>query len=155
MWLTGGDINALEDPTPILEVDGTATRAGDSWPFSGNGHHRQQPRHFTAEPGDARRQSDLPRTHRGADLRPATPRGDSCSPLIPSLSDGGTLDVRIDPRGMFDSVDFSTLAPSGSATTLTSFPTTSAGAGGALFKGLVSSGNMHGVYQFTWTNQSP
>jgi len=35
VWLTGGDINASTDPTPILVVAGTATQAGASFPFTG------------------------------------------------------------------------------------------------------------------------
>ena len=54
-------------------------------------------------------------------------------------TDGGVLTLRIDPRGMFPTVDFSTL-------TGTQIPDTSAGAGAALFKGLLSNA---GVYQLT------
>jgi hypothetical protein len=139
VWLTGGDINATEDMTPILQVAGTATRAGGSWPFEGTvtiGTNRAISPPNAAMPG-------------------ANPicreRIASLIPIDFTLTNGGTLDVRVDPRGMFDGVDFSTLGPSGSATPLT-IPDTSAGAGGALYKGVVAN---YGVYQFSWTAKSP
>jgi hypothetical protein len=135
VWLTSGDINATNDVTPILQIAGTATRAGDSWPFAATvtiGSNRAIPTQNPAMPG-------------------ANPicrqRIASLIPIDFTLTNGGTLDVRVDPRGMFDSVDFTTLAPHGSATTLT-IPDTSAGAGGALYKGVLSN---YGVYQLTWT----
>lgn len=35
VWLTGGDINAADDPTVILQLAGTAAGAGGSFPFTG------------------------------------------------------------------------------------------------------------------------
>ena len=35
VWLTGGDINAVADTTPILTVAGTATGSGTGYPFTG------------------------------------------------------------------------------------------------------------------------
>jgi len=58
------------------------------------------------------------------------------------------LGLRIDPRGMFNGVDFSTLGAPGAASSL--IPDTTAGAGGALFRGLHSN---FGVYAFTWQSQ--
>ncbi|HEY2743477.1 MAG TPA: hypothetical protein VGL86_02600 [Polyangia bacterium] len=137
VWLTGGDINATDDPTPILEVTGTATRAADSWPFTSTitiSSNRAIPPPNAAMPG-------------------ANPicreRIASLIPVDFTLTDGGTLDLRIDPRGMFNSVDFATLAPSGSTTTLT-IPDTSDGAGQALYKGVLANA---GVYEFTWTGK--
>jgi hypothetical protein len=139
VWLTGGDINAAEDATPILQVAGTATRAADAWPFTATitiSSNRAIPPPNAAMPG-------------------ANPicrqRIASLIPIDFTLTDGGTLDLRIDPRGMFDSVDFSTLAPGGSTTTL-AIPDTSGGAGQALYKGVLANA---GVYQFTWTDKAP
>jgi hypothetical protein len=137
VWLTGGDINATDDPTPILQVTGTATRAAESWPFTSTitiSSNRAIPPPNAAMPG-------------------ANPicreRIASLIPVDFTLIDGGTLDLRIDPRGMFNSVDFSTLAPSGSSTTL-AIPDTSDGAGQALYKGVLANA---GVYDFTWTDK--
>jgi hypothetical protein len=136
VWLTGGDINAADDRTPILEVAGTATRGADAWPFTSTitiGQNRAIPPPNAAMPG-------------------ANPicrqRIASLIPIDVTLSDGGTLDVRIDPRGMFDSVDFSTLGAPGSGAPLV-IPDTSSGAGQALYKGALANS---GVYRFTWTN---
>jgi hypothetical protein len=139
VWLTGGDINAAEDSTPILQVAGTASRNGDSWPFDATitiGSNRA-----IAAPN-----AGMPGANPICRQRIA-----SLIPVEFTLSDGGTLDVRVDPRGMFNGVDFSTLAPMGSAATLT-IPDTSAGAGNALYKGLLAN---FGVYQFTWSAQTP
>jgi hypothetical protein len=135
VWLTGGDINATNDSTPILQVAGTATRAGDSWPFSATvtiGSNRAIPVQNPAQPG----------AHPICQQRIA-----SRIRIDFTLTDGGTLDVRVDPRGMFDGLDFTMLAPNGSATTLV-IPDTSDGAGNALYKGVLSN---YGVYQLTWT----
>ena len=46
VWLTGGDINASTDPTPILVVAGTATQTGATGgplPLHRNGHHQLEP----------------------------------------------------------------------------------------------------------------
>jgi hypothetical protein len=139
VWLTGGDINAAQDSTQILEVAGTATRGSDAWPFTSTitiGQNRAIPPANPAMPG-------------------ANPicrqRIASLIPVDFTLQDGGTLDLRIDPRGMFNSVDFSTLGAPGSATPLV-IPDTSSGAGQSLYKGLLANS---GVYGFTWTDQGP
>ncbi len=35
VWLTHGDINTIPDRVPVLEVTGTATQAGNAYPFTG------------------------------------------------------------------------------------------------------------------------
>ena len=112
-----------DDRTPILDVAGTATRGADAWPFTATitiGPNRAIPPPNAAMPG-----ADPICRQRIASL----------IPIDFTLSDGGTLDLRIDPRGMFDSVDFSSLGAAGSATPLV-IPDTSSGAGQALYKGL-------------------
>ncbi len=59
------------------------------------------------------------------------------------------LTLRVDPRGMFNTVDFATLGPAGSSTPLEIPDTNATSAGLALFKdGLHSA---FGVYQFSWS----
>jgi len=139
VWLTGGDINAADDRTPILQVAGTAMRGSDAWPFTSTitiGQNRAIPPPNAAMPG-------------------ANPicrqRIASLIPVDVMLTDGGTLDLRIDPRGMFDSLDFSSIGAAGSAMPL-DIPDTSSGAGQALYKGLLANA---GVYRFTWTDKGP
>jgi hypothetical protein len=136
VWLSGGDINAATDATPIFEVAGTATRASDAWPFAATitiGSNRA-----IVAPNPA-----MPGANPMCRLRIA-----SLIPVDFALSNGGTLDVRVDPRGMFDGVDFASLGPSGSPTPL-AIPDTAVGAGNALYKGVLANA---GVYQFSWTN---
>ena len=129
VWLTGGDVNAPVDPTVIFDVAGTATKGGATYPFQGAitiSSNRAIPILTPALPG----------SNPICKQRIVTPIAVDLTP-----TDGGVLTMRIDPRGMFPTVDFSTL-------TGTQIPDSSAGAGGVLFKGLLSNA---GVYQFTWS----
>lgn len=132
VWLTGGDIDALDDPTVIFDVAGTATRAGASYPFTASvsiGKNRAVPVQNPALPG-------------------AYPicRKRIVSPIPVDLvpTDGGTLELRVDPRGAFNGVDFAALEPTGGVYVV---PDEAGGVGGALFKGLYSNA---GVYAFAW-----
>lgn len=94
VWLTGGDINAATDLTPILVVAGTATQAGASFPFTGTvtiSSNRQAATSGTA----------------GGDpickARIVTPID-----AVPMQTTGGLL-LRIDARNYFAGVDFSQL----------------------------------------------
>jgi hypothetical protein len=98
VWLTGGDINASTDPTPILVVAGTATQAGaaggPNFPFMGTVTISSN--HQAASSGAA-----------GGDpickARIVTPID---AVLIETA--GGLL-LQIDPRAYFAGVDFSKL----------------------------------------------
>jgi hypothetical protein len=136
VWLTGGDVNAPEDPAVILDVAGTAAKGGSSYPFQGTvtiSSNRAIPALSPALPGSNPICKQRVVTPILVDLTPTS---------------GGVLTLRVDPRGMFQTVDFSTLsAAPGSATEL-QIPDTNAGAGASLFKGLLSNA---GVYQFSWS----
>ncbi|MEO7037204.1 MAG: hypothetical protein ABI548_24840 [Polyangiaceae bacterium] len=136
VWLTGGDVNASQDPTVILNVAGSADQGGHSFPFSAAitiGANRQLQVTNPGMPGAS------PICHQ----RIVTPILVDLTP-----SNRGTLLVQIDPRAMFNAVDFSL------ATKLSDTPLeyqildTSAGPGGALFKGMLSNS---GVYSFAWS----
>ena len=132
VWLTGGDVNADSDPTVILEVAGTAQQSGQTYPFTAAvtiGANRKPNVTSPAFPGAN------PICHQ----RIVTPILVSMTP-----TEGGTLTLRIDPRPMFNAVDFSTL--SGPPYQIPDDPS---GAGGQLFRGLLSSS---GVYAFSWSN---
>ncbi|MFT3713490.1 MAG: hypothetical protein QM817_38020 [Archangium sp.] len=97
LWLTGGDIAAESDSTVLLDVAGTATNAGGSFPFEGaftiSGNRVIPPRN------------------------PALPGSNPlCRQRIVSpisfdavLSEGATVKLVVDPRAWFESVDFSGL----------------------------------------------
>jgi hypothetical protein len=129
VWLTGGDVDAPIDPTVILDVGGTAERGGTSYPFQGSvtiSSNRAIPVVSPALPG----------SNPICKQRIVTPIAVQLTPTT-----GGALTLRIDPRGMFQTVDFA--AANGGV-----IPDTNAGPGAALFKGLLSNA---GVYQFAWS----
>jgi hypothetical protein len=136
VWLTGGDVNAPQDQTVIFDVAGTASKAGTSYPFEGSvtiSANRAIPATNPALPG----------ANPICKQRIATPILVDITP-----TDGGVLTLRVDPRNLFNTVDFATLGPAPGSTTLLEIPDTNAGAGAALFKALLSN---FGVYQFAWT----
>jgi len=97
VWLTGGDINAASDSAAILVVAGTATatQGGTALPFTGTitiGTNRQ------AQTSGAAGGSPI------CKARIVTP-----IPAPVTLQATGGLLLRIDPRRLFEAVDFSQL----------------------------------------------
>jgi hypothetical protein len=97
VWLTGGEVDAIDDDTPVLEVTGTATKGAASVPFAASltiGRNRAVPATSPSLPG-------------------ANPicKQRVVSPIALHLPvrAGGRLVVRIDPRGWFENVDFAAL----------------------------------------------
>src|SRR5438132_3537976 len=132
---TGRDVTAPRGPTAILDVAGTATKSGTSFPFQGTvtiSDNRAIPPVNPALPG----------SNPICKQRIVTPILVDITPI-----DGGVLTLRVDPSGMFNTVDFATLSPAPGSTIL-QIPDTNSGAGAALFKGLLSN---FGVYQFSWS----
>ncbi|MDP9035006.1 MAG: hypothetical protein M3O50_09370 [Myxococcota bacterium] len=97
VWLTGGNVNAVDDSTKVVVLQGTATRGGNAWPFRAQvtiGSNRSRPVTDPAQPG----------------LNPICKRRIvQVSPIATSIVAGASLYVRVDPRGWFNSVDFSQL----------------------------------------------
>lgn len=97
VWLTGGDVNQTEDSTVILDLAGTASRAEQIFPFEGR---------VTIGRNHAVRIADP--TKPG--LNPICKRRIVAPiPVDLSLFEGGALFLRIDPRGWFNTVNFSLL----------------------------------------------
>jgi len=96
VWLTGGDVNAIDDRTHILEIAGSAQSGSDVRPFTGVitiGSNRETSGSLAgANPPCKQRLAVIP-------LR--TP--------LDVESTGGLL-VRIDPRQLFADVDFGQLS---------------------------------------------
>jgi hypothetical protein len=133
VWLTGGDVNAASDSTPILIVEGSATKDGVAFPFRGTitiGANRQPS-------AGASGGSPICKT-RIVTLIPAR---------VTLRSTGGLL-LRVDPRRLFEFVDFSTLPldPLSGAFVFPDEP------------GLVAAQNLYGnlhstaPYGFSWTD---
>jgi len=141
VWLVGGgtdaraDVNANDDSTRILDVEGSATQDGVSYPFSATvtiGANRKPNVTNAALPGAN------PICHQRI-----------VTPILVDLTpeNGGTLALQIDPRPMFDSLDFSKAIEAPDAPGTYQIPDTTSGAGGSLFKGLTAS---FGVYSFSF-----
>jgi hypothetical protein len=135
VWLTGGDVNASDDATPILQIAGTATGAAGTFPFTGTvtiGANRV-PSGTVVGGGDSI-----------CHQRIVSPIQD---PL--SLQQTGGLLLRIDPRLYFVDVDFSQLPADAAGGYAFSDDPTAAGyapAGQNLYANLRSVA----PYQFTW-----
>src|SRR5262249_36981226 len=97
IWLTSGDVNATDDPVAVFTCDGKATQNGQEWPFTASvtiGENRAVHSQSPATPGA----NPICRQRIVGNI-----------PIRLTLSDGGTLDVRVDPRAMFNTVDFARL----------------------------------------------
>lgn len=95
VWLTGGDVDEIEDETPILDIEGTADRAGDARPFRGTIHISSNRADTTSQ------------------LAGADPicRQRIVSPIPVSLTvePAGGLLLRVDPTFLFVNVEFGDL----------------------------------------------
>ena len=136
VWLSGGDVNASNDNTVILDIAGTATKDGVAWPFDGVvtiGGNRAV---TVKDPA-------LPGSNPICKQRIVSP-----IPTDITLADGGTLTLRINPRAFFGNVDFSQLAQVQSAPPLYRFSDETDGQPNVnLYKGLRA---RLGVYTFAW-----
>jgi hypothetical protein len=135
LWLSGGDINAIDDATVILDAAGVADKDGSEYPFEASltiGKNRLVPSSNPALPGanpicKQRIVSPIP-----VDL---TPR------------DGGRLLLRVDARAFFTSVDFATLTAASSDPPLFRFDDSAATSADInLYRALRS----RGAYQLDW-----
>jgi len=105
VWLTGGDVNALADPTIVADLAGTATSATATLPFAARvtiGANRAIPESDPA----------MPSQHPICKQRIVTPIAIDFRPR-----DGGTLLVTIDPSSWFTTIDFTTLPVIGGVAT--------------------------------------
>jgi hypothetical protein len=91
VWLTSGDVNQLQDVSPVLVIAGTAVKGDRTIPFSGKvtiGSNRQP----------------------GTSSPICKQRVVSPLPVHLTLTKGGSLRLIIDPRLLFVNVDFGQLA---------------------------------------------
>lgn len=97
VWLTGGDVNTLDDTTVIADLAGTASRAASTVPFTASvtiGGNRLIP---STDPAN-------PSAHPICKQRIVTPITIDFRPTT-----GGTLLVTIDPTLWFANVEFSSV----------------------------------------------
>jgi hypothetical protein len=137
VWLTGQRIDALDDPTKIAEVEGTATRGSVSMRFEGAitiGRNRTSASTDPARPGANPLCAERIVTPIPVNV---TPRGE------------GALLVRVDPRGWFANVELEELERVSPETDLRIFPDDNSNQPASnLYRGLRSAS---GVYTFEWT----
>jgi hypothetical protein len=135
IWLTGGAVDAAEDPTVILDVEGSAELADQTFPFSAAltiGANRKPAVTNPALPGAN------PICHRRI-----------VSPILVQITptDGGTLELSIDARRIFNAVDFSALNKISDNPLQYEIPDLNSGAGADLYRGLFANFN---VYALSW-----
>jgi hypothetical protein len=139
VWLTGGDVNALDDPTVILDVAGTAEKGGAAYPFEGTltiGQNRAVPTNDPSQPG----------ANPICKQRIVSPIPTSITPRA-----GGSLLVRVDPRGLFSNVDFSALEQTQSSPPLYRFVDETVGQPNVnLYRGLQAT---QGTYELFWSEE--
>lgn len=124
VWLTGGPVDADDDPTVLLDLAGTATRGGVTLPFDARltiGQNRALPPDDPARPGSnplckQRIVSPIP-----VEL---TPR------------EGSALVLEVAPRALVGAVDFFALEPTGDPPTLHFADESEGGPNIALYRGL-------------------
>ncbi|HEX4354868.1 MAG TPA: hypothetical protein VHZ95_18180 [Polyangiales bacterium] len=136
LWLNGGDINATDDTTVILDAAGTASKEGVDYPFEASltiGQNRAIP---SSDPA-------LPGANPICKQRIVTPIAVDLTPV-----DGGTLQLQVDPRGWFNEVDFSTLPKSSDDPSLYRFADAPSDAADVnIYSGLRSRA---GAYEISW-----
>jgi len=97
LWLSGGDLEADNDSTLILDVEGEAERSGEVFPFEAQltiGDNRKEPADDPAQPG----------ARPICKQRVVTPLSVDITPSV-----GGRLVLRIEPAGWFSNVQFDRL----------------------------------------------
>jgi hypothetical protein len=130
VWLTGGDINATTDPTPILILAGTADEGGTVIAFEGT---------ITISAQAA--------TGAAAGQDPVCKQRIVSVPADVSVQSTGGLLLRVDPRLLFVNVDFSQLPKSGDTFDFSSDPSSDQ-ASLNLYNNLRSAG---ALYTFSWS----
>ncbi len=134
VWLTAGDVNLVDDSTPILEIEGVADRAGDVRPFTGTITIGKNRAATTATPG-------------------ASPicKQRIVSPIATTVAveSSGTLRLTIDARLLFANVEFADLQKTGTTYEFSDAPGTDAYTQPSinLYENLHSGGML---YAFSW-----
>lgn len=136
LWLSGGDLEADNDTTVILDIEGEAERVGEVFPFEAQltiGDNRREPADDPAQPG----------SRPICKQRVVTPLELDITPTV-----GGRLVLRIDPARWFSNVAFDRLEQVGSSPPRYRFRDDSEDQPSRnLFHGLRANA---GVYQLTW-----
>lgn len=134
VWLLEGDIDQVDSQTVVFDVAGTATKGGSSWPFSAQvtiGQNRALSPSSLALPG----------ANPICKQRIVTPIAIDLTP-----TEGGALTLRIDPRPMFDGVDFSLATPDAGTPPHFVIPDEKGGISDQLFHGLRANAGVYDLH---------
>lgn len=134
LWLTRGNVDAVDDRTAIAEVEGEVTLASGPKPFRGS-----------VSFGANRLGTAVDPARPGADS-PCKQRIVSPIPIAITPSEGGLLTVRVDPRGWFALVPFDDLAEANGVLVFDDANTNASSVG--LADGIRA---VRGVTSFAWT----
>ncbi|MEI9938244.1 MAG: hypothetical protein WDO69_13570 [Pseudomonadota bacterium] len=139
VWLTGGDVNLADDPTPptvILQLSGSAERAGELRPFE-------------ATLTIAANRLDTSGAAAGSSPI-CNERIVSPIPTDIRVQSGGALWLRVDPRQLFTNVDFGALEVDGDVFVFKDDSSDQPSAN--LYNNLKQAG---GLYEFSWATELP
>jgi len=137
VWLMHEDVNQVDDRTPVLVIEGTADRAGQSFPFEGKitiGANRLVPSSDASQPG----------AHPICKERIVSP-----IPVALTPRSSGALRLRVDPRIFLENVDFAALPKTSDAPPVYQFNDSSTGSPSIrLYQALHSA--RADLYRFEW-----
>ena len=139
VWLTNGDVNSADDPTPptvILHLLGSAERRGERRPFEAN---------LTIASNRVSSSGDATGTSLICDERIVSP-----IPTALQVRNGGALWLRVDPRSLFRNVDFAELEAAGDTFVFKDDSSDQPSAN--LYDNLTHAG---ALYEFSWVDQAP
>ena len=138
VWLTNVEIDKQDDTKPILQLEGTAAKDGDSRPFKGS-----------ISIGKNRAVANADATQAGA--YPIC-KERIVSPIATSitLKTSGELLLRIDPRKFFVNVDFASLPPAADGFAFTDVASPMDQASRNLYAQLHAATNSNSPYSFEW-----
>lgn len=135
IWLTRGDVNAVDDRSLVAVVEGEVVFGGNARPFRGS-----------ISFGANRRSGAVDPARPGADA-PCKERIVSPIPTALTLQNGGRLVLRVDPRAWFATVPFDDLIETSGVLTFDDANTNISSMN--LADGLRAA---QGVYAFEWTD---
>lgn len=140
VWLTGGPVDADDDPTVVLDLAGTASRGGVTLPFEARftiGQNRALP------PDDPTRPGSNPLCKQ---------RIVSPIPVALTPREGSALVLEVSPGALVEGVDFFGLEPTGAPPTLQFADQTEGGPNIALYRALRQ---VTGTYRLSFDPAEP
>ncbi len=138
VWLTGAEVDQVDDPTIVLDVEGVADKGGVTVPFVVDGGGLTIGQNRVVTPTDSTKPGSQPICRQ---------RIVSPIPLDIVPTDGGTLLLRVDPRLLFVDIDFSMLMQVSSSPPQYAFVDDSSDSESAVLYSLL---HQSSVYEFAW-----